>query len=61
MEWSQVLTIMVGNLAVFLWIRKETRDDMRMFEKEIRGWKEEIDRQIKDFYIKLCQINPNIH
>lgn len=56
MDWIQVLTIIGANLGVFLWIRSETRNDMRTFETELRSWKNEINTEMKDFHGRLCAI-----
>jgi hypothetical protein len=67
MDWIQVLTIIFGNLGIFLWIRTESRNDMRefsadmrndmkIFSSEIRQWKEEINHEMKDFHGRLCAI-----
>lgn len=56
MEWMQVLTIIGANIGIFLWIRSETRSDMREFSSEIRNWKEEINKEMRDFHGRLCAI-----
>jgi hypothetical protein len=40
------------NFALFSWMRS----DLKQFESEIRGWKEEINKEIKDFHGRLCAI-----
>jgi len=56
-DWTIVLrglgttvAIIGTNVALFSWIRSY----MRSFESEIRGWKGEIDKQMKDFHGRLC-------
>jgi len=56
MEWIHVLTIIFSNIALFLWVRTESRADMRAFSNEIRGWKDEINKEMKDFHGRLCSI-----
>lgn len=63
MDWTQVLTIVMSNFALFLWARSEGRSDMRemrgemnTFKGEIRSWKEEINKEMKDFHGRLCAI-----
>jgi hypothetical protein len=41
------------NIAVMSWMRS----DMKAFEVEIRGWKDEINREMKDFHGRLCTID----
>lgn len=63
MDWFQVLTVIVTNIgfvtAIFLWSRREASCDRRAFESEIRGWKEEINKQMTDFHARLCVIEEN--
>ena len=56
MDWLQVLTIVGGNFGLFLWIRQETRADARIFENEMRKWKDEINIKINDLQFHLCSI-----
>lgn len=53
MGWYQVLSIILGNAAVFLpmffWLRTESRSDMRMMLNIIDG----IHKEMKDFHGKL--------
>ena len=59
MEWTVILTgvgtvitIVGSNIALISWIR----NDVKSFETEIRGWKEEINKEMKDFHGRLCTI-----
>jgi len=52
MEWAQVLAIIAANLSLMAWLRS----DMKMFETQIRSWKEEIQKESKEFHGRLCQI-----
>ncbi len=45
--------IIGSNIALISWLRS----DMKSFETEIRGWKEEINKEMKDFHGRLCSIN----
>ena len=60
MDWVQVLVMIVANLGIIipmiLWFRSESRADMREFSAEIRSWKNEINKEIKDFHGRLCAI-----
>lgn len=66
MDWIQVITIVMSNFALFLWVRSESKSDMReisgeiqVFKSEIRGWKYEIYHEMKDFHGRLCSIEEN--
>ena len=52
MDWPTILTVAGVNIAMISWIRS----DVKSFETEIRGWKEEINKEIKDFHGRLCAI-----
>lgn len=45
--------IIGSNIALISWLRS----DMKSFETEIRGWKEEINKEMKDFHGRLCSLN----
>lgn len=47
-----VVTVIGANVALITWLRS----DMKSFENEIRGWKEEIYKEMKEFHGKLCAI-----
>jgi len=47
-----ILTIVGTNIALFSWLRS----DIKSFESEIRGWKDDINKEIKDFHGKLCAL-----
>lgn len=49
------ITIVGANIALISWIRS----DMKAFETELRGWKEEINKEMKDFHGRLCIIEEN--
>ena len=52
MDWTQVLTLVASNVALFLWARSESRADTRM----MLGMIESIQKEIKDFHGRLCAI-----
>lgn len=60
MDWLSLFLAYVGimfsiaglNYALFSWMRS----DMKSFESEIRGWKDEINREMKDFHGRLCAL-----
>jgi hypothetical protein len=45
--------IIGSNIALISWLRT----DVKAFETEIRGWKDEINREMKDFHGRLCAID----
>lgn len=47
-----VVAIVGSNIALIGWLRA----DMKSFETEVRGWKEEIQKESKDFHGRLCAI-----
>lgn len=53
MDWTQVLTIVGSNIALFLWARAESRSDMRMMLGMIDG----IQKEMKDFHGRLERID----
>ena len=52
MEWTQVLTILGGNLAMFLWATRQSRTDYLHLSKILEG----IQSEMKDFHGRLCAI-----
>ncbi len=56
MDWTQVLTIVVSNLAMVLWARSESRSDHRALEAWTKEMISSIDKEIKDFHGRLCAI-----
>lgn len=49
---ATILSIVGANIALISWIRS----DLKLFETEIRGWKEEIQKESRDFHGRLCAI-----
>jgi hypothetical protein len=50
MPWGEVLTIIGVNVALIYWLRQDSKD----FMNKIETWKEEINKEMKDFHIKLA-------
>jgi len=48
-----VIMIVGSNITLIGWLRS----DMKSFETKIDGWKEEINKEMKDFHGKLCAID----
>lgn len=53
---AAVLAIIGANIALFSWLRT----DMKSFETEIRGWKQEINKEMKDFHLILTRQDMRI-
>lgn len=47
-----VVAIVGSNIALIGWLRA----DMKSFETEVRGWKDEVQKEMKDFHGRLCSI-----
>lgn len=56
MDWTQVLTIMGTNLALFLWARTESRSDHRALEAWTKDMLAAMQQEMKDFHGRLCAI-----
>lgn len=56
MDWTQVLTIIGSNLALFLWVRTESRSDHRALESWTKEMLSAIQQEMKDFHGRLCAI-----
>jgi len=63
MEWTQVLTILGGNFALFLWVARQSRTDYLHLDKKLDEHRREtnsliraIQEEIKDFHNRLCNI-----
>lgn len=52
MDWAQVLTILIGNMAMFLWAIRQSRTDFLHMSRII----ESIQQEMKDFHGRLCAI-----
>ena len=63
MDWSQVLTIFGGNIALFLWSTRQIRSHFLQLNKKIEDDRKEtnqlikaIHEEMKDFHNRLCEI-----
>lgn len=63
MDWSQVLTILGGNIALMLWCTRQARTDFLHMDKKQEDHRREttqiiksIQEEIKDFHNRLCSI-----
>lgn len=52
MHIAEIFAIASVNIALFAWLRS----DMKLFESKIEGWKEEINKEMRDFHGRLCAI-----
>ncbi len=52
-----VMAILATNIGLISWLRS----DMKAFETEIRGWKEEIHKESKDFHGRLASLEARWH
>lgn len=63
MDWTQVLTIFGGNLAMFLWATRQARSDYLHLDKKMEDHRKEVNQiikaiqqEMKDFHDRLCAI-----
>ena len=63
MDWTQVLTVFGGNMALFLWAVRQSRSDHLHLDKKLDENRKETDQiiksileEIKDFHARLCVI-----
>ncbi len=63
MDWTQVLTIVGGNMALFLWATRQARSDFLHLDKKLEEHRKEVSQlikaiqeEIKDFHQRLCTI-----
>lgn len=49
---AAVVAIVGTNISLIAWLRS----DMKSFETKIEGWKDEINKEMKDFHGRLCSI-----
>ncbi len=52
MDWSQVITILGGNIALFLWATRQARTDFLHTCRIV----ESIQSEIKEFHGRLCSL-----
>lgn len=56
MDWAQVFTIIAVNVALIYWMRQDSKD----FMNRIESWKDEINKEMKDFHGRLCRTETKI-
>lgn len=63
MDWAQVLTIIIANLGIFLWLRTESSADRRHMQQEASADRRdllqlirEIKDELKEFHGRMCSI-----
>jgi len=56
MEWLQILTIIMANFGLFLWLRTESRSDYRHMEARTDAILNAIKDEMRDFHGRLCSI-----
>lgn len=63
MLWEQVLTILGGNMAMFLWAMRQSRTDFLHLDRKLEENRKEtnqivkaIQEEVKDFHKRLCDI-----
>lgn len=73
MDWTQVLTILGGNIALFLWATRQARTDFLHLDRKLEENRKEttqiiketnqlvkiIQEEIKDFHNRLCRIEES--
>ena len=52
-----VISISAVNIGLISWLRS----DMKSFETEVRGWREESAKEMKDFHGRLCSLEARYH
>lgn len=63
MDWSQILTIVGAHIAIFLWLRTETRADhkraldlIEAIKDDVKNFNQKFYDESKDFHGRLCAI-----
>jgi len=63
MDWTQVLTILGGNMALFMWATRQARSDFLHLDKKLDENRKEanqiikaIQAEVRDFHNRLCKI-----
>jgi hypothetical protein len=51
------IAVIASNIGIMAWLRS----DIKSFETEIRGWKNEINKEMKDFHGRLCSLESRYH
>ena len=60
MDWTQVMTIVGANMALFLWSVRQSRTDYLNCQKSIESFKDAMMKETKDFHGRLCSIEEKI-
>lgn len=47
-NWLQLLTVVLANLGAVWWFRKESREDWKMCDQEIKNYREEFRNDTKE-------------
>lgn len=62
MDWSQVLTILGGNMALFLWATRQARSDFLHLDRKLEENRKEtnqivraIQEEIKEFHSRMVE------
>lgn len=53
---GSAIAVVAANIGLISWIR----GDFKSFETEIRGWKEEIYKEMRDFHGRLCTLEEKL-
>lgn len=56
MDIGSIVAIAALNIALLTWLRS----DMNSFHLEVRSWKEEINKEMKDFHGRLCSLEERM-
>lgn len=56
MDWPTIITILGTNVALFSWLRSDMKSFENRIETKIESWKDEINKEMKDFHGRLCAI-----
>lgn len=57
MDWTQVMTIVGANMALFLWAVRQARSDYLHCQRSIESFKEAMMKETKDFHGRLCAMD----
>ena len=66
MDWTQVVTILGGNIALFLWSTRQSRTDFLHLDRKLEENRKEVSQiikaiqeEMKDFHNRLCKIEES--
>jgi hypothetical protein len=60
MGWTQVMTIIGDNMALFLWAVRQSLNDYLNCQKSIESFKDMMMKETKDFHGRLCSLEERI-